>query len=340
MASEHMDDVRDSDVSAAAASRALRILSGAHRDAEIALARNELLVIGAHESCDVCLSDPGLAARHAALAAHADGYSLRRLDGAVNIDGRDLDAAACELLHAGSVVSLGDSEVRLCIGTAPPGPRSTEQSAVLADTSIEDMLDATASSHPSPSPSTKSSSRASLWVKVPVLAVAGLIVVGITVQQLQPSRAAAASESTESTRVAAPTGAEIAQQVREVFRANGYEAEITELGQGRMRVGNLDADNPQVQQVAELVRNDVRLLVELQFTPVADIEPPAAAAGYAQRLPGNLRPVVTEDFSYIAAPDNARYFVGSVLPSGHTIRRIASQGMQVDRKGRISWVGY
>jgi hypothetical protein len=311
--------------------RAIKVLSGKHRDASVVLGCNDLLVIGADESCDVCLSDAGLAARHAALAVHADTVSIRRLDGTVSVNGRELSAGISALLDNDSDIALGDSQVTLRI--AATSHATGHWSPATSDMEMEPI-------HAQPVATRESvPAKASVWVKAPIVAVAVVVVTGIVMQQLQSSPADAAPPELADAKRAVPRGQDLAQQVREVFRANGYDAEVSDLGNGRVRVENLDQNHAQVRRVAALVRDDMPQLAALEFAAEPGVAPPAAAQ-YAQRLGGHLRPVVDGETAYVATPDDGRYFVGSVLPSGHTIRRITSTGAQVDRNGQISWIAF
>lgn len=311
--------------------RAIQVLSGKHRDASVVLGRNDLLVIGADESCDVCLSDAGLAARHAAIAMHADTVSIRRLDGAVRVNGNELSAGISALLDNDSEIALGDSQVTLRF--AVPSHAAGHAAPTTSEMEMEPI-------HAQPVAARESvPGKASIWVKAPIVVVAVVVVAGIVMQQLQPSQADAAPPVLADANRAVPRGQDLAQQVREVFRANGYDAEVTDLGNGRVRVENLDQNHAQVRRVAALVRDDMPQLAALEFAAEPGVAPPAAAQ-YAQRLGGNLRPVVDGETAYVATPDDGRYFVGSVLPSGHTIRRITSAGAQVDRNGQISWIAF
>ena len=189
--------------------RALKVLSGTHRDASVVLGRNDLLVIGADESCDVCLSDAGLAARHAALAMHADAVSIRRLDGAVSVNGRELSAGSSVLLDSDSEIALGDSQVTLRF--AGPSHATEHSSPSTSDSEMEPI-------HAQPVDAHESVPRkASIWVKAPIVAVAVIVIAGIVAQQLQSSHADAAPWHTSAAPARCLSKQHIANRVDSVL---------------------------------------------------------------------------------------------------------------------------
>ena len=70
--------------------RLLRVLSGPHLGAEMSL-RPGRYAIGTDENCDIVLSDSRLAARHAFLILSDDQVSIEPGDGAVTVDGAQVD---------------------------------------------------------------------------------------------------------------------------------------------------------------------------------------------------------------------------------------------------------
>lgn len=83
----------------------LRILSGLHRGAILALHEDQLL-IGAHQDADVVLVDPGVSESHARLRRQDAGWVLEAIDGLVTSPGLGQPATALSL-GSGSFARLG-----------------------------------------------------------------------------------------------------------------------------------------------------------------------------------------------------------------------------------------
>jgi predicted component of type VI protein secretion system len=289
----------------------LTIVAGAHAGATFSLTE-EMLLIGADADCDVWLSDPGLAARHAALLADDRGVAIRPLDGAVSVEGRAVKSVTRCVLTPGCEITLGDSGVRLRLGgkAPPPEPAKVEHRTQRKPIRTRAIMAST-------------------------LVVAGIFAAGLAVQKLRPANAAT---SRHPAPAAATNDAELIEQLREVFRGSGYEIEATRLGGKRVRIENLDAKNPRVRRATEQARADIPQLSELTFASPDSAAPPAEPPFYEDEPAGHLRINVSGDTVYLSAPNGVRYFAGSVLPSGYTVRRITDRAIQVDRDGQISWL--
>jgi len=133
---------------------------------------------------------------------------------------------------------------------------------------------------------------------------------------------------------------ELLEQVRDVFRVQGYEANVTYLGQRGVQIDNLDERNERVRLAAARARSDVPQLAELSFSDAGAAVPPDHAPPYPGRSRERLSVRIDGETAYLATTSGARYFEGSVLPSGHTVRRITPNAVQVERDGRIEWFSF
>jgi hypothetical protein len=304
----------DPDVRASQSPREFTIVSGAHRGATFALSE-DLLLIGADAGCDVRLSDTGLASRHAAVMADGRGVALRSLEGLVSVNGQQLAPSAGVELAPGSEIALGDTGVRLRLGGPTPSA-TVERSGERQSQRVKGKPRMIAAS---------------------MLVVVGIVVAGVLTQQLRPVRAAAIARPAPVISAAVPSDAELVEQIRDVFRTHGLDAEITQLGAGRMRIENLDASHERVRRAMARIRADVPALGALTFASPADAEPPAEPPLYESGPEGRMSIHVEGGTAYLSSGDGGRYFAGSVLPSGYAVRRITSSAVQVDRDGQIGW---
>jgi type III secretion protein D len=341
------------------ASNEFTIIAGAHRGAAFC-AGSDLLVIGSDAGCDVRLSDPGLAPRHAAVVSQQQRVSIRQLDGTVRVNGQPLPASGSVTLDVGAEIVLGECGVRLRFGATTAAttksarssrrrsrPSRTIALAVLVTCTLLvasfSPPDLDASGPEVSGPTAVESVRAVLRQEhleneVELSATPD----GARLEGVIPREAAARLRTALAAQPIAivdaiTTDAELIEQVRDVFRTHGYDAQITYLGAARVRIDNLDEDHERVRHVATLTRTDVPQLAALSFAATGSLTPPTQPPHYRNAPGVTLSAHVDADIAYLAASDGGRYFVGSVLPSGHRVRRITSGAVQVDRNGQIAW---
>jgi type III secretion system YscD/HrpQ family protein len=338
------------------------IVAGAHHGATFTLGSDDVLVIGSDESCDICLSDAGVAARHAMLMSQAAAVTVRRLDGEVEVDGVLLDADPRATLGPGATVVIGGVQLRRAASTvpvahattgAPIAPRTRRRrllpalvvggAAIVVASLTAQKLDA--SRVVGADKADADAVRAllqheGLTQQVEVTETSyGLVLNGV----VEP-KAAARLRSVAAT-VSAPiinsiiSDAELLEQVREVFRTHGYDAAITYIGERRVRVDNLDENHQRVRQAAARVRSDVSQLQGLAFATAGATPPPDHLPAYDSGTADQINARVDGETAYLATSGGARYFVGSVLPGGETVRQITANAVQIDRDGQISWFG-
>lgn len=358
-----------------------RVLSGAHSDASFILTAGDLLVIGSDASCDICLTDAGVAQRHATLTVNGKHASIRALDGVVKVDGEAIPANQRVSLQAGAEIMLGESAVQIKLGgdsilrTVLPerNSRATEGTepakdatqprafflvAILALPLIVAGVTMYLFNQPSTSQGINRSANSSAST-APVSEIAaaravmkqegldnqvelsdtsyGIVVSGVvsrdSVNKLQAVLASLHASVIDSTI----GEVEFLDQVREVFRTHGYDAAVSYLGGGRVRVENLDENASRVANAASQVRGDIAQLRELVFAAPGDAQPPERALSYDNRSGDRLSLQINGDTSYLASSGGSRYFPGSILPSGHTVLRIVGDTVQLERDGQISW---
>jgi hypothetical protein len=87
----------------------LKVISGMHKNAELALNNNENYSIGSDDTCDIILSDPGIEKQHLSLAFSANKATLIKNSENIFIDGGPVS----ENIHGLSeyqVVSIGEAQ--------------------------------------------------------------------------------------------------------------------------------------------------------------------------------------------------------------------------------------
>jgi hypothetical protein len=103
-----------------------------------------------------------------------------------------------------------------------------------------------------------------------------------------------------------------------------------------VRIENLEASHERVRRATTQARADIPQLKSLTFASPDAAEPPAEAPLYDDSPTDRMSLHIDDATAYIALRDG-RYFVGSTLPNGDTIRRIHSGAVLVERDGQVSW---
>ncbi len=138
--------------------------------------------------------------------------------------------------------------------------------------------------------------------------------------------------------VAVRTNDTLVRNVADVMRTNGFEGEAKAIGLGVVAVSlKSGADDP---ARLELLRR--RILQDAPGLRQLAIE--GEAGGDADLLGSDpnkkVVSVVGGDEGYVQTADGARYFVGAVLPTGHTITAIDGQSVTVQKDGRTTQLAF
>lgn len=131
-------------------------------------------------------------------------------------------------------------------------------------------------------------------------------------------------------RIEVQTSESLAQNVEDVFMANGLAATARPNGLARVSV-QVAGPAEQVAKVEKVALNDVKGLRDL------DIQRAEGGDRFGQIFdegPGKrVVSVVGGDAGYVATADGSRYFAGAVLPTGDRIIGVESQAVIVEKGG-------
>ncbi len=344
-----------------AAMREVTVASGLHSGATFTVQDGDLIVVGADVSCDICLSDAGIAPRHAAIALHGPDVSIRGLDGAISVNGEDALTTKRTSSVKSTVIAFGASDVRLEL-VAASGLRASSSTpqlkiptvkqraiailcfslfSVIATVLVAQKLDASLSAKPAkPDVAAVQALLDQHGFSKTVVAsptTHGVEVKGVLDRAAATKLRSVIAGSRQPIVDSVVTKEDLVQQVRDVFRTQGYDANITHIGGARVQVDNLDEKHDRVRHATEQVRADVPQLEALVFTPPNDALPPADPPPYGNSAGDRIVTRIDGKTAYLVAGAGTRYFPGSKLPSGHTIRRITRAAVQVEREGQIEW---
>jgi len=131
----------------------------------------------------------------------------------------------------------------------------------------------------------------------------------------------------------------LVRNVTETFRVNGVSVQAQVLGAGMVTVEAADPSPDHLARAEEVVRRDVpgltKLVVRNTVQPAKKPLPPMSDD------PGKrIASLVTGELAYIVTADGSRYFVGSMLPSGHRVAAIGSSSVTLEHDGEKTTLNF
>ena len=122
----------------------------------------------------------------------------------------------------------------------------------------------------------------------------------------------------------------LAQTVADVMRTNGFDADVKAIGPGILAVAVKGGDATQIDILRRRLLHDTPGLKQLVVNG-------GGGGGLLADDPNKkVVSVVGGDEGYVETADGSRYFVGAVLPTGHTITSIDGQTVRVEKDGRTT----
>ena len=359
------------DVTAAAKKWKLLITEGVHQGAEVFLDENTLTIIGSDEECELILRDEGVAARHLAVIVQSNSVVIRALDGALKLDGHQINDKQINLV-ATNAIDLEPSAVQVKIIRIKP--RSNEAK----EQELESAFHAVKHQQNPPSNVTKLLWVISTIVLCGLIAGGSMTIADkhvsndskheilsletiLTAMQLNDrlsltrlgDRQLVNGVLTKNERsnfekevqsisgqvlIKTITPDQLLEQVGNVFRTNGYTAQLRYQGRAGVEVQNLDGNQEEVKKIAAHIEQDVAHLKSLTFAPQIQQSDKREDVEYQIDPNKRMTAIVDGDIAYVSTLDGARYFTGSVLPGGYTIREISEKGVKVNREDETLWV--
>jgi type III secretion protein D len=131
----------------------------------------------------------------------------------------------------------------------------------------------------------------------------------------------------------------LARDVTETFRINGVSVQARVAGMGAVEAEAAERDVDRLARAEEVVRRDVRGLAKLALRNTAT--PLPKPVPHVPDDPGKrIASLVPGEPAYIVTADGSRYFIGSMLPTGHKIMQIAAQSVKLERDGQETTLNF
>lgn len=350
---------------AAPAISVLRIVSGLHTGGSRPLSAQETVLVGSSGDCDIVLSDPGVAPRHAFLTRMGGTVSLRALDAPLIVDGQNLEPGDPAELTAMQRVDLGSAS--FAVGAADdPGwatmlPNSGELAkpakssmrhlpliAGLAALSLVSVAIAAAvmpgfEKEPTPTelvqPLIKEFSIAGGHL---VENEDGSLVLSGTVKDASVRAMIQKRLLTDQVdvRLDLRTGEDIAGDVREVLRSQGLTTQTKYLGNGDVEVSGRFADESSIKKaIASRAMQDVngvRRVMLRNLEEEVGAGPVVAAATDEPKKPVVTEPtrivqIVRGTDPHVIDVDGNQYAVGDVMPDGRSLIAIGDKAWALNK---------
>jgi len=126
--------------------------------------------------------------------------------------------------------------------------------------------------------------------------------------------------------------------MQDIYRNHGVTAEIVIQGIGHAQVRTEGVDEITIASLEQALQSDLPALHKLD----ASNTPPLPSADSDKRIDPDkeVEAVVAGEISYLITRDQSRYFVGAVLPSGHTIKSISEGTVVMFRDGEETQLNF
>jgi type III secretion protein D len=124
----------------------------------------------------------------------------------------------------------------------------------------------------------------------------------------------------------------LARDVAETFRVNGVSVQANVLGTGIVAADAAERDAAKLARAEEVVRRDVRGITKLTVRSTLEPLPPARPP-VPEDAGKRIASLVPGDPGYIVTADGSRYFVGSMLPTGHKIVDVGPSSVVLELDG-------
>ncbi len=159
------------------------------------------------------------------------------------------------------------------------------------------------------------------------LVIKGVLAHGADLTRLQADVQARGWPATYTVK----TNDALVQNVGDVLRTNGFEADVKAIGVGVLAASVKGGDPARLELLRRRTLKDVPGLRQLVVNGGGDGADLLAGDPNKQ-----VTAVVGGDDGYVKTADGSRYFVGAMLPSGHTIVSIDGQTVRAEKDGRTT----
>lgn len=342
----------------------LRIVSGLHTGGSRPLSAQETVLIGSSGDCDIVLSDPNVAPRHAFLTRMGGTVSLRALDAPLTIEGQTLNPGDPAELAAMQRVDIGGASFAVGAAEDPgwatmlpnladaarPAKTPMRHLPLIAGLAALSLVSVAIAAAVMPGFEKKPTPTELVQPLIKEFSIAGgklvenedgALVLSGTVKDAsvrEMIRKRLATDQVEA-RLDLRTGDDIAADVREVLRSQGLSTTTRYLGNGDVEVSGRFADEEQFKRaVASRAMQDVngvRRVIPRNLDESHAAGPTVAAPETPKQAvptePTRIVKIVRGDNPHVIDLDGAQYAVGDSLPDGRNLIAIGDKAWALNK---------
>jgi len=358
-----MKTATDIDIDDTATTLVLRFVRGLHAGAERRCAEHEVILIGSGNDCDLILSDTGVAPHHCLVSVIGPNFSIRPLDATVQIRSRTIEQGDAVVFDAFTPIRIGEAAFAVGDAKSDRWPRiatATDGAASANAATTTDFqrrrrryaaagigfglvgavaLALASTSLRAPPPPDPGAQRTALEntlhetglgeVKIAEDGRGGFLLRG---QAPDAARVDFLKRSLASRGIAADvdirSGADIAQDVREILRLSDIDAASVYRGPGEVEIRGHFGDSSALNAV--LASRAIKDIDGLNKVSVLNLDRPREEP---KKKPGDEKAIVSAvggKDPYVITADGSRYFAGAELPCGGKLVSIDDGQLMVD----------
>ena len=351
----------------------LEIHQGLHDGAKVDLNEESLVVVGSAHDCEIVLHDEGVAAHHFAVVVRQNTIVLKALDGIVNFNNSQLVDDQVDLLCTNTIwLENCDVEIKFNL-IAKSGFDDNHRNA--SQTKTDEKLSqnknnrvvqmvwmmatvlflgllvssggiTVAGKKQTEMAYTDTDSLREILVTLKLdqqLTVVeieqGQLIKGVLGTHERDNLERKLHKLSGQFLINTITPEQLLEQVGNVFRINGYTAKLQYQGGADVTVENLDGTLDEIQKIAAYIKQDVPSLLSLNFKKQIQ-QVPVVTPEYEIDPEKKMTTIIDGDIAYISTVDGARYFSGSVLPGGYTLKDITTNGVKVIKDNKVTWLNF
>ena len=128
--------------------------------------------------------------------------------------------------------------------------------------------------------------------------------------------------------------------LEDVYRNHGVDTDISVLGKGYVKIEMQGVSEETLESIEAALKDDVPMLQKMDTINLPAEETPEQTERAVLDPDKEIEAVVAGDVSYVMTRDQARYFVGAVLPSGYTIKSITDGTVVMAKEGEETTLNF
>jgi type III secretion protein D len=132
------------------------------------------------------------------------------------------------------------------------------------------------------------------------------------------------------------TGDHLANEVRELYRVNGVEADVEVLNHGKVIITTKHSDRKKLKKLESIALSEIPSLIELDTEYLAIKKKPdrIGVEHNFNKQDKRIVMVVNGQPPYIMTYDKSKYYIGALLPTGHKIVSIMDNSVILEKQGK------